>query len=454
MQAESKDYDVIIDINSIRFLQNKGWKIIYANKEKEDELKKIMQSSTKSIVSILGHSNRGKTYLLQRISGIQLKDGYQIQTKGLSIKIPEEKNIFLLDTAGTNAPLLVEEGEKDPRMEKSFQKELDEIHLCQIITNYIIQTFIIKAANTLICVVGMLTAAEQQFLNRVKKNCLNKKQLIVIHNLIKCYTQREIEKYKKEIFFQSATNKFEERKIPNIGKTKNTNNNYNFYIEIDEENKGHEYDVRHFIFGNDNKSDEEIKRSNDAAIEYIQDYIDVQVGKEFNIIKKLKAHIKEISSSVLIKELTSITKTSNNDLIKCEEKIEPKDIIADELDNVTFIGNDYEPSTEYYKKEDKFIIKVCICSKIKDKTLKIKNRPDKDNKDYTKFTISGERLICGEKSQKLEVKSNMFNNRENLKKFKVTLMVKFKDFGFRTISSEYNTTIKYGILYISYQINF
>ena len=230
MQAESKDYDVIIDINSIRFLQNKGWKIIYANKEKEDELKKIMQSSTKSIVSILGHSNRGKTYLLQRISGIQLKDGYQIQTKGLSIKIPEEKNIFLLDTAGTNAPLLVEEGEKDPRMEKSFQKELDEIHLCQIITNYIIQTFIIKAANTLICVVGMLTAAEQQFLNRVKKNCLNKKQLIVIHNLIKCYTQREIEKYKKEIFFQSATNKFEERKIPNIGKTKNTNNNYNFYF--------------------------------------------------------------------------------------------------------------------------------------------------------------------------------------------------------------------------------
>ena len=35
----------------------------------------------------------------------------------MSIKIPEKKNILLLDTAGTNAPLLVEGGEKDIRYE-------------------------------------------------------------------------------------------------------------------------------------------------------------------------------------------------------------------------------------------------------------------------------------------------------------------------------------------------
>lgn len=448
---ESEKYDVIIDINSIRFLQQKGWKIIYTSKEKENNFKEMLKSSNKSIVSILGHSNRGKTYILQRISGIKLEAGYQIQTKGLSIKIPEKKNILLLDTAGTNAPLLVEEGEVDRRNEKNFHKELDEINLCQIITNYIVQTFIIKVADTLICIVGMLTASEQQFLNKVKKNCRNKKQLIVIHNLIKCYTKRDIEKYKNETLFQSIINKFEERTIPNFNKNKINDDKFNkFYIEKDEDNKGHEYDVRHFIFGNDESN--EIKYYNDSTIKYIQNFIDIGVVKESSIIKKLKEHIKEISSSVLMKELNSITKNEDLDLIKCEEEIEPKEIIADELDNVTFIGKDYEPLTEYYRKNDKFIIKIQICSKINEKTLKIKNKTDKDNKDYTKFTISGERLICGEKKSQGKIINNFINKRETLKKFKVNLMIKFTDFGFRTISPEYTFNINYGILYIIYDI--
>ena len=452
---ESEKYDIIIDINSIRFLQNKGWKIIYTNTEKENDLKDLLNSSKKSIVSILGHSNRGKTYILQRISGVKLEAGYQIQTKGLSIKIPEKKNILLLDTAGTNAPLLVEEGEEDRRHEKNFQKDLDEINLCQIITNYIIQTFIIKVADTLICIVGMLTAAEQQFLNKVKKNCRNKKKLIVIHNLIKCYTKRDIEKYKNEILLKSIINEFEERPIPSLKKDKKDDGFNKFYIEKDE---GHEYDVRHFIFGNDDSNDKsssnEIKYYNDSTIKYIQDYIDVTVVKESNIIKKLREHIKDLSSSVLINELNSITSDIDNlDLIKCVEKIEPKDIIADELDNVTFIGKDYEPSTEYYRKKDKFIIKIHVCSKLNENTLKVKNKTDKDNKDYTKFIISGERLICGEKkSQGINVIHNFINKREALKKFKVTLMVKFTDFGFRTISPEYSIKINYGILYIIYDI--
>ena len=55
------NYDIIIDINSIRFLKSKGWKIYYL---KEKELK----SSKKSIVLILGHSNKGKTYILASVT--------------------------------------------------------------------------------------------------------------------------------------------------------------------------------------------------------------------------------------------------------------------------------------------------------------------------------------------------------------------------------------------------
>jgi translation initiation factor RLI1 len=135
----SIDIMILIDINSIRFLKTKGWKINYL-KEKELKTKEILKSSKKSIVSILGHSNRGKTYILQKLSGVN----FQIQTKGLSIKIPEDQNYLLLDTQGTNAPLLLEEDEEDKRNDQNFIEVLENINLCQIITNYLIQTFIIK----------------------------------------------------------------------------------------------------------------------------------------------------------------------------------------------------------------------------------------------------------------------------------------------------------------------
>ena len=57
----------------------------------------------------MGHSNRGKTYILNKLSDTDLECGYQVQTKGISIKIPKgrvvwlrDQNILILDTQGTN----------------------------------------------------------------------------------------------------------------------------------------------------------------------------------------------------------------------------------------------------------------------------------------------------------------------------------------------------------------
>ena len=445
---KKENYDIVIDINSIRYLQTKGWEILYPNGRKE-ELNKIIESSEKCIVSILGHSNRGKTFILQRISGLNLESGYQIQTKGLSIKLAEKTNILLLDTAGTNVPLLIEEGAPDPRNDKNFlQNELYYINLCQIITNYILQTFIIKIAEVLICVVGMLTASEQVFLNKVKKNCRNKKKLIVIHNLTKCYKKEEIEIYKQKILLNNIIDKYEEKPIPSFDEKINFYNNY--YIEKDEDGTGHQYNVLHFIFGND--FSEEIKPYNDSTIKFIKDYIDTKINKSLNLFEKLIEHVTDISSSVLTKELTSIT--LNNDNIKCSEEIRPKEIIADELDNIIFIGKDYEPSYGYYKKNGQFIISINICSKLKENSLKVKHKVDKDVKEYTIFKISGERLIQGEKNNdNVKIFKPFINKRENLKKFKLNFKVKLKeDFDITLLDSQYKKNIKYGILFLSFNI--
>ena len=444
-----KEYDVIINIDSIRFLKDKGWKITYKGDEKtKNNIKDIIENSKRNIVSILGNSNRGKTYLLQRISGVQLKSGYQDQTKGLSIKIPNNSNSILLDTAGTNAPLLLDENDTEPKT----QKEIDKINLCQILTNYIIQTFVINQAHIIMCVINQLTASEQQFLNKIKIHCKNqKKRLIVIHNLIDLANREEIEEYIKETFWKDIFNKYSSKLIPEPGKKKK-NDFHKFFIENEDKSKEVEvaFDIRHFIFGNDEKN-EEIKYYNDSTLEYIRNYISTQNIKPVKLIEKLRNHIQEISKIVLSTELESITKSKDLELIQCSENFEPKEIVSDPLDNIIFIGKEYEPSFRIYVEEDKLVIEIEICSKLVNK-VNVKNKFDPDTKE-TFFKISGERLLNEKKEEKIEVIHEFINKRNIFQKFKLELSIKLFELDIRSISfSNYTEEIKDGILFLGFKI--
>jgi len=443
------EYDVIIDINSIRFLNKEGWKISY-HQGKEEEIKDILKKAKKVIVSILGHSNRGKTYILQKLGESKLKSGFQVHTKGISIRIPEDQNILILDTQGTNAPLLLEEGEKDNRKDPNFIKELEHINLCQIITNYLIQTFIIKEAQILICVVGMLTSSETIFLNKVKKNCRNNKQLFVIHNLINLCSKKEIENYKERELLKNIIINFEERDIPSFAQNKKQDLFNKYYIEKEETNEeNNPSEVLHFILGNDNY--DEIKFYNESTINFIKSKMEIQINEQINIIEKLTEHINNLSSSVFKRRIKMKTNEINYDVIKYEGEIEPKDVIADELDNIIFIGNYYEPPYKYYKKGEKFILAIEICSKIKEGSLKVFHRPDKENNELESFIIKGERLVCG-KEKKGNIMHNFANKRLNAKKFKLDFKINLQEKGVKSISDPYEQSIKNGILLLSFDI--
>ena len=443
------EYDIIINIDSIRFLGDKGWKIKYIGDEKrKNEIKRVIQKSKRNIVSVLGNSNRGKTYILQRISGIKLRSGYQNQTKGLSIKIPDNSLTILVDTAGTNAPLLLDENDTKPKS----QKEIDYINLCQILTNYIIQTFVINQADTLICVINQLTASEQQFLNKIKMHCKKQnKRLIVIHNLIDLSNREEIEEYINNTFLKDMLNKYTSKYIPEPGK-KVTNNFHKFFIENEEESKEVEesFDVRHFIFGNDEKN-ERIKYYNDSTLDYIKQYISTQSIKPVNLINKLRTHIQEISKLILTAELESISKSEDLDMIKCTEKFEPKEIVADVLDNIIFIGKEYEPSYRVYSEEDKLTIEIEICSKLINKVT-VKNKFDPNTKE-TYFQIYGQRLLDEEKEEKVEIIHEYLNKRSIFQKFKLEFSIKLFELGIKSISfGKYTEEIRNGILFLSFNV--
>lgn len=420
---QNNNYDIVIDIDSIRNLNTKGWEIKYIGDK--NKLKSIIEENKKVIISVLGNSNRGKTYLLQKLSGINLKSGYQIQTKGLSLKFYKGQIIYL-DTAGTNTPLLIENDNKRPN-----KKEEQDIHLCQILTNYIIQTFVIEYAQILICVVGMLNASEQQFLNKIKRICENKKELIVIHNLVKCTTIEDIKKYKEDILLNLMSNKLEERPIPDFGE-KYTNLFNKYFIEKGNNN------VRHFIYGNDQENNEKMNYYNICTLNYIRTCINVEIKKQNDLFKNLNKHLKKISSLVLYKDINPVFE---KEIIKCKEEINPKEILADELDNIIFIGKEYEPVYRYYRNENDFIIEIDLCSKYN--KLEISQVFDRSTKE-TIFKISGERKI------ELDGKSYFINKRESYKNFKLEIKVILAKIGFKHVNKECEKNLSYGILFLTF----
>lgn len=102
-----KFYDVIIDINSILNLKE-GWEV-EMTKEGESKYDEFKNQELIRIGDV-GNVNKGKTYVLSKLSKIKLPSGTSISTKGISVKYPDLKDnskrkYILLDSAGLETPI-------------------------------------------------------------------------------------------------------------------------------------------------------------------------------------------------------------------------------------------------------------------------------------------------------------------------------------------------------------
>ena len=63
------------------------------------------------MIGVLGQFNKGKTYLLQKISAYDINHGYSESTIGLSVKFPsldyKNRMVTVLDSAGFETPILL-----------------------------------------------------------------------------------------------------------------------------------------------------------------------------------------------------------------------------------------------------------------------------------------------------------------------------------------------------------
>ena len=249
-------------------------------------------------IGIIGNSNKGKSFILSKLSKIKLPSGADIRTEGLSIKYPEieeykNRKIVLLDSAGLETPVLTEEikeyikdniqenknpvdnskdksnnsedlnnnandnncNKDDPSIidnnkkidlndncEKAFKEKSKE----KIMTELFLQNYIMHNSDILILVVGILTYSEQKLINRIKKKKKNQnieKPLFIIHNLVLYDTVDKVEKHIENVLLKCATFKLEKAEKFNTGLE--TENGVHYY------EKGSKPIIYHLIMAND-----------------------------------------------------------------------------------------------------------------------------------------------------------------------------------------------------------
>ena len=177
-----KFYDIIVDIDSLRHMF-KGWKVKFTEQGKENY--DIMKEKKVLVVGVVGNRNRGKSFVLSKLSKVNLPDGTSIKTEGISLKYPEMQkdkpaDYILMDSAGfENALLETDEFTNDPLIKREDAlRRLELIASDKTLTEYFIQNFIIQKSNILIVVIGILNYPEQKLLNRIKTE--NKNQIYFI----------------------------------------------------------------------------------------------------------------------------------------------------------------------------------------------------------------------------------------------------------------------------------
>ena len=488
-------YDVIVDIKSIKDICN-GWEI-KKSKRAEENYENIKKDEVLK-VGIIGNSNKGKSFLLSKISKITLPSGTSIRTEGLSIKYPEinekykNRKIVLLDSAGLETPVLKEnkrsknenvkkmneinqndneekheneevnkeeneenkknennkeneviEDEEDelPKNNKNEKELFREKSREKLITELFLQNYIIYNSDILIVVVGILTYSEQKLLNKIKNEIqrakLNK-TLFIIHNLMTYTSVKQVEEYIDAILLKSETFNLE---LGHKIDTSIEDKSGVYYYEKNSDPK-----IYHFIYANEGS--EAGLFYNKFTLDYLENFYKMVTDiKPFDILETVKERFIDISNEIFEQLEKPLTKdnfdNSNEKLIKLKNpnKIILKKCLIDELGFSNLKTNGFEPVYNIYKKDDKLIIRVEASgnSNIKSEIF--------FSGEYTFIRLSG---IKKKDKEPHNLRDNIFNSRE-FGNYTLNIPIKTSDFLLKNEEPSY--VEKKGVLMMEYKLD-
>ena len=405
-------YDVIVHIDSIKDII-KGWKVEMSNKGEENYKKYKGENLLK--IGVIGNANKGKSFLLSKISKMKLPSGMSIKTEGLSIKYPDlslftNRKIALLDSAGFETPVLVNSGkiENDKKSELFKDKSREKL-----VTELFLQNYIINNSDILIVVVDSLSFSEQKLLLKVKREMERSKKTIplyIIHNLKALTSKEQIKDYIDNTLLKSVTFTLERGNNISTKLNQNMEEVYNYY-EV-EQDKDKSQKVFHLIYANEGS--EAGKIYNPYALNFIENsYQQITGLKPFDVIGSIKERYIKVSKDIIEKsekdERLTLDSFDNTDpsliKLKKENEIILKKCLIDELGFSNFKANGFEPTYNIFKNKEntKFIVRVELpgnCSIVSD---------SERVGEYHIIKISGEKRKDKEPEK---IEENIFNMRE------------------------------------------
>ena len=331
-------YDVIVHIDSIKNI-NKGWKIDMSQEAEKNYQEYKNQKVLK--IGVIGNANKGKSFLLSKISKMNFHSDMRIKTEGLSIKFSDlklfkDRKIALLDLAAQETSLSILDNER---------------YRDKLMTEFFLQNYIINNSDILIVVVGFLTISEYKLLMKVKHEMermgrtKRKIPLYIIHNLRALTTKEQIDDYIKNTLLKSAT--FTLEKGHNISTKLDKNSEvYNYYeIGQDKEQK-----IIHLIYANEGSPAGKIY--NQYALDFIENsYQDIPGLQPFDVIETIKERYIKVSKDIIEKtekeEKLTMDSFDNSvpNLIKLkgDNEIILKKCLIDELGFSSFFSKSFEP---------------------------------------------------------------------------------------------------------------
>ena len=456
-----KFYDVIVSITSIKDII-KGWTIKLSDRFKNKKEKENIINDKILKIGIIGNSNKGKSFILSKLSKIDLPSGTSIKTEGLSIKYPDlgkykNRRIALLDSAGLETPVLktngnsemVDKGEK--KQNTNIEQEKIESNLFReksrekIITESFLENYIFHNSDILIVVVGILTYSEQKLLNRIKmklkrENLINKVNntfLYIIHNLITYTTISQVKSYIKETLFKSAT--FDLEKQIQINTKTDTQNGEVYYEKTEKKN---DPKIFHLIFANEYS--EAGKYYNGYTLSFIENSYEKIINlKGFDIIETVKERFKVVSKDIIENLQEEIEFEDSQEIIKLKK---PKDftlkkLLLDELGFSNLRASGFEPNYDYYRTNNHIIVRIEVPGRCNIKSS------IQFSGEYIIIKISGNKI---EDNDETSLITNNFRPGREYGKFSLDIPIKHDDFYIKNEKPIINK--KNGIFIISYKI--
>ena len=414
-------YDLIINTKMFEDLSDPsvGWEIFKSEEAKQNY--KALTSDKQPVIGVVGIGNKGKSYTLSKISGYTLPEGYSVETKGLSLKYykeSENKKFVLLDSAGSSTPLIETNNFSlnDIEDENKAREQIQAIQRDKNIMEEFLQRFIINYSNVILAVVGQMTYHEQKLLKRLKKIAqIQKKRLIIVHNLMNFTTKEQVQSYITHILKKIITFNLVEQTYISFGESSSEPQNKIYYAEKSMENG----QCVHIILGSDLKTSETKSYYNEPGFAYIKHLLMADTTyKKFDPVANLQKHLEKCSFEYMDTVIPKENITCKNDKIYVEGvEIKLKKIMYSELGDSNFFGYVFEPKYSVWLQDPEN-------EKVK-KYIDYKNRRDivdewkKSNKKMEILTKELDKLENEQKKLSMEQLTKLINKIDGFLDFKM-----------------------------------